>query len=83
MNQTKNCFAISAPFAWKQPGGTIGESQTRLYHSLKGPVRVTLPNNEVYQIPILGVNPQYRGQTRPSLDTLSLRLAFDFLQGYT
>eukprot|EP00971_Amphidinium_carterae_P279336 5545353-Amphidinium_carterae.1 len=64
MNQTKNCFAISATFAWKQPGTSIGESQTRLYLSLKGPLRVTLPNDEVYQIPILGVNPQYRGQTQ-------------------
>eukprot|EP00971_Amphidinium_carterae_P195741 3884305-Amphidinium_carterae.6 len=49
-NSTKNCFALAAILEYKQTGGTVDESQKRLLRSLRGPVRVTTFENEVYKL---------------------------------
>eukprot|EP00971_Amphidinium_carterae_P329380 6461784-Amphidinium_carterae.1 len=81
-NTTKNCFAITSSFDWKAKGPKIEEAQKYLYLSLDGPLRVTLPNGEVYQVPITGTPDKLSGYIGPSIEAFDIARSFDFLLGH-
>eukprot|EP00971_Amphidinium_carterae_P150722 2988319-Amphidinium_carterae.2 len=68
-NNHTNCFALAASFAYKQKGSTIEELQKRLLQSLRGPVRNTTYENEVYKLPLVGITEAIRGMRKPSMDS--------------
>eukprot|EP00971_Amphidinium_carterae_P135885 2692383-Amphidinium_carterae.1 len=71
-NNTKNCFAVTASFDWKAKGPTIKEAQRNLYLSLGGPLTVTLPSGEVYQVPITGTPDRLSGYIGPSIEAYDI-----------
>eukprot|EP00971_Amphidinium_carterae_P102819 2035222-Amphidinium_carterae.2 len=77
-NQTKNCFAITSSFDWKQRGPTIRDAQKNLYLSLDGPLTVTLHDGEVYTLPIIGTPEKMSGYIGPSLEAYDVARAFDY-----
>eukprot|EP00971_Amphidinium_carterae_P050058 986509-Amphidinium_carterae.1 len=81
-NTTKNCFAITSSFDWKAKGPTIEDAQKYLYLALDGPLTVTLPDGEIYQVPITGTSDRLSGFIGPSLDAFDIARSFDFLLGH-
>eukprot|EP00971_Amphidinium_carterae_P225104 4465317-Amphidinium_carterae.2 len=81
-NNTKNCFAITSSFDWKQKGPTIKEAQKNLYLSLDGPLIVTLESGEVYQVPAIGTPERLSGYVGPTMEAFDLARSFDYLLGH-
>eukprot|EP00971_Amphidinium_carterae_P014582 287904-Amphidinium_carterae.1 len=81
-NKTKNCFAITSSFDWKAKGPTIKEAQKASYLSLDGPLTVTLPNGERYQVPITGTPDKLSGFIGPSIEAFDIARSIDYLLGH-
>eukprot|EP00971_Amphidinium_carterae_P116787 2313033-Amphidinium_carterae.1 len=81
-NGTKNCFAITSSFDWKAKGPRIEEAQRNLYLSLNGPLTVTLPSGEIYQVPITGTPDRMSGIIGPTIEAFDIARSFDYLLGH-